>query len=82
MDTQKKKKLSQSSPVFSVPFLRPRSNYKTICTPGNVFVHEGVEAVVEVAAGQSQAQQRLQEVRPAQLRGESDVSRLAVKSDD
>lgn len=31
-----------------------------MCTPGDVFVHEGVEAVVEVAAGEPETQQRFQ----------------------
>lgn len=54
----------------------------TVLRPGDVFVHEGVETVVEVAAGKLKAQQWFEQVWPAQLRGEGDVSGFAVKSDD
>ena len=50
--------------------------------PGDIFVHEGVETVVEVVAGKPKPQQRFEQVRPAQLRGEGDVAGLAVKRDD
>lgn len=55
---------------------------KAALRPGDVFVHEGVEAVVEVAAWKLQTQQWFEKVRPAQLRGEGDVAGLTVKSDD
>ena len=51
-------------------------------SPGDVFVHDGVEAVVQVAARELQAQQGLEEVGPAQLRCEADVPGLAVEGDD
>lgn len=50
--------------------------------PGDVFVHEGIEAVVEVAAWKLQTQQWFEKVGPAQLRGEGDVAGLTVKRDD
>lgn len=51
-------------------------------SPGDVFVHDGVEAVVEVTAGKLEPQQRFEQVRPAQLRVEGDVAGLAVERDD
>ena len=51
-------------------------------SPGDVLVHDGVEAVVQVAARELQAQQGLEEVGPAELRREADVPGLAVEGDD
>lgn len=51
-------------------------------SPGDVFVHDSVEAVVEVAAGKLKPQQRFEQVRPAQLRGKGNVAGLTVESDD
>lgn len=55
---------------------------KTDDSPGDVFVHDSIEAVVEVAARKLKAQQWFEQVRPAQLRGEGNVAGLAVESDD
>lgn len=55
---------------------------KQTLRPGDVFVHEGVEAVVEVAAGKLETQQWFEQVRPAQVWGERDVAGLAIKSDN
>lgn len=55
---------------------------KALLRPGDVFVHESIEAVVEVAARQLQPQQWFEQVRPGQVRGERDVAGLAVESDD
>lgn len=51
-------------------------------SPRYVFVHDGVETVVEIAAWQLQPQQRFEQMRPAELRAEGNVARLAVESDD
>lgn len=50
--------------------------------PGDVLVHESIEAVVEVAARKLKPQQRFEQVWPTQLRAEGDVPGLAVKRDD
>lgn len=50
--------------------------------PRDVFVHDSVEAVVEVTAWKMKGQQWLEQVWPAQLWGEVNVARLTVESDD
>lgn len=47
-----------------------------------MLVHDGVEAVVEVAARELEPQQRFEQMRPAHLGAEGDVARLAVERDD
>lgn len=55
---------------------------KSVLRPGDIFIHERVEAIVQVAARKSKTQHWLEQVQPTELWGEGDVAGLAVKRND